>query len=112
MKDNVSYSSDNFDNYSKKDEIIDELILDYIKKFNIKVDEMIIGLEYGDGKYEDILTLRYKTKIFKGIDPEFLIELRYGNHLYNLEDRVDRRRFYENNTDLFIEVEKIINSME
>lgn len=75
-------------------EIIDQYILEYIKQFNKIIDGLINGLDLGKEKYEPILRLRYQSKILKGIDPEFLVELRHGDYVYDLSQKMNRLEFY------------------
>lgn len=107
-----NYISDRLYKLDEKDiESIDKHLIEYIKYFNNKVDELLKDIEYGNEKYDGILNLRYKTKILKGIDPEFLIELRHGNHIYDLKNRDSRLSFYKNNKEWFKEVEAKLKSV-
>lgn len=81
--------------------ILDKWIKEYRQNFNYIVDDLMKNITFTSNEYEKLLRLKYEYKYFKGIDTEFLIELKHGNYTLNLDKREDRLEFLKKNKDLF-----------
>lgn len=83
------------DETNEKDRgLIDKYISEYKNTFNEIIDELTEGLDLGKEKYEPMLRLKYQYKMLKGVDPEFLIELRHGDYIHDLANMTARIDFY------------------
>lgn len=87
---------------------------DIRKSFNEVVDYLIKDWENGcENKYEALLTLRYKSKYFKGIDTLFLVELRFGEEVFIKIDEESKECEFKRKFNWYreneIEFDKIIN---
>lgn len=76
-------------------ECIDKYILEYIEEFNKIIDEFIVENKIDGKNYEPILKVRFQYKLLSSIDPEFLINLRHGKYIYDLDSANSRLKFYK-----------------